>query len=65
MPGLIIPVWFEAKEPGEYPLVCAELCGWGHYKMGAKLIAHTPEEYQKYIKKLHDEQYEDGYTKKK
>ena len=65
VPGLVIPVWFEAKKPGEYPLVCAELCGWGHYKMGAKLIAHPPEEYEQYMKKLHQEQYEDGYAKKK
>ncbi|MBL4883933.1 MAG: cytochrome c oxidase subunit II [Planctomycetaceae bacterium] len=63
VPGLSIPVWFEAKEPGEYPLVCAELCGWGHYKMGAKLIAHPPEEYEKYMKQLHKDQYDDGFSK--
>lgn len=65
LPGQIIPVWFEAKKPGEYPLVCAELCGWGHYKMGAKLIAHTPEEYQKYLQQLHKQQHDDGYSKNK
>ncbi len=62
VPGMIIPVWFEAKEPGEYPLVCAELCGWGHYKMGAKVIAHPPAEYDAYMKSLQEEQFDDGYV---
>ncbi|MBX6313551.1 MAG: cytochrome c oxidase subunit II, partial [Isosphaeraceae bacterium] len=35
VPGLTIPVWFDANKAGDYDLVCAELCGWGHYKMRA------------------------------
>ena len=46
VPGLKIPVWFEASEPGEYVLQCAELCGWGHYKMNAKVVAHSEEDYR-------------------
>lgn len=61
VPGLVIPVWFEATEPGEYPLVCAELCGWGHYKMGGKVIAHPPEQYEAILQQLHTEQMDDGY----
>src|SRR5262249_24499629 len=33
VPGMSIPVWFEAREEGEFELVCAELCGFGHYQM--------------------------------
>ena len=33
VPGMSIPVWFEAQKTGSYDLICAELCGWGHYKM--------------------------------
>ena len=33
VPGMKIPVWFRATEEGVFDLVCAELCGWGHYKM--------------------------------
>ncbi len=33
VPGLTIPVWFDSDRAGQYELVCAELCGWGHYKM--------------------------------
>ncbi len=39
VPGLVIPVWFEADKSGQYTLLCAELCGWGHYKMKARFVA--------------------------
>lgn len=65
VPGKVIPVWFEATEPGRYPIVCAELCGWGHYKMGATLIAHPPEEYEAVMEELRKEQFDDGYREEK
>ena len=38
MPGMKIPVWFRAdRHRARYDLVCAELCGWGHYKMKGRL----------------------------
>lgn len=61
VPGKVIPVWFEATEPGTYDLVCAELCGWGHYKMGAKVIAHPAEEYASFLQQLYEEQLSDGF----
>ena len=39
VPKMSIPVWFEVTQPGDYELVCAELCGWGHYKMKARVKA--------------------------
>lgn len=33
VPGMEIPLWFQATRPGEYVLGCAELCGLGHYRM--------------------------------
>ncbi len=48
VPGMVIPVWFEATETGEYPLACAELCGLGHYRMSASLTVHEPEEYERW-----------------
>lgn len=33
VPGMVIPAWFEATQPGEYTVGCAELCGLGHYRM--------------------------------
>ncbi len=50
VPGLLIPVWFDADTAGEYELVCAELCGWGHYKMRGKVTVHETEaEFDKWI----------------
>ncbi len=60
VPGQVIPVWFEATKPGEYELLCAELCGWGHYKMKARVIALPEEEYYAMIEKLEQAQSFDG-----
>ena len=40
VPGMEIPVWFEPTEASVYDLVCAELCGWGHYKMRGQVTVH-------------------------
>ena len=32
-------------KPGYFDLVCEELCGQGHYKMGGQVIVIAPEEY--------------------
>ena len=44
VPGLTIPVWFDADRSGKYELVCAELCGWGHYKMRGNVVVHDTDE---------------------
>lgn len=63
LPGLQIPVWFEANKIGVYDLVCAELCGWGHYKMKAHVIVESEEDYQNYLKNLTRQQFYDGLGK--
>jgi len=45
VPGLEIKVWFEATVPGEYELGCSMLCGSGHYKMRARVFAHSQAEF--------------------
>jgi cytochrome c oxidase subunit II len=62
VPGQIIPVWFEATKPGEYELLCAELCGWGHYKMKARVLALPEHEYEAAIAALEKEQAFDGIS---
>ncbi len=55
LPGHMIPVWFDAQKPGTYPWVCAELCGWGHYTMQAKVIVHPkegPDSYEAWLKQV-------------
>jgi cytochrome c oxidase subunit 2 len=43
VPGLTIPVWFDSDEAGTFDLVCAELCGWGHYKMRGVVTVHETQ----------------------
>ncbi len=60
VPGLVIPLWFEIEEAGEYELLCAELCGWGHYKMKARIVADSPKGVSEYLTRLEADQNEDG-----
>jgi cytochrome c oxidase subunit 2 len=49
VPGLTIPVWFDVDKAGQYELVCAELCGWGHNTMLARLIVHeTRDDFERW-----------------
>ena len=58
----MIPVWFEANGLGEYDLTCAELCGWGHFKMRGRVLAETVEDFEHYKLTLQAEQNYDGVT---
>ena len=50
VPGLTIPVWFDCDTAGDYELACAELCGWGHYKMRGRVTVHeTESDFQQWI----------------
>lgn len=60
VPGLIIPVKFEVPIGDQYELLCAELCGWGHYKMKARVWAQPEEDYRAYLQQLKKEQFFDG-----
>jgi len=60
VPGMSIPVWFQGRafgdnekvETREYDLICAELCGWGHYKMKGQLTVHkTRDDFNEWLKK--------------
>ena len=56
VPGSKIPVWFRATKTGEFDLVCAELCGWGHYKMKGRLIIQSREAFDAWLQQKHEEQ---------
>lgn len=45
VPGMPIDVWFQPTQTGQFELACAELCGHGHYSMGASVYVHTQPEY--------------------
>jgi cytochrome c oxidase subunit II len=46
VPGMKIPVWFEATKTGNFEIACAELCGLAHYRMKGAVTVHTAEEFQ-------------------
>ena len=58
IPGLTIPVWFEANGTGRFDIGCAQLCGLGHYRMHGWLTVHTQQEYndwvQNYLQELEE-----------
>lgn len=45
VPGRSIPLWFTIQRPGTFELVCAELCGFGHYAMAGRVRALARPEY--------------------
>lgn len=48
VPGMSIPVWFEATRTGSYTIGCAELCGLGHYTMEGVLVVQSESEFQQW-----------------
>ena len=63
VPGLAIPVWFEASESDTYTLLCAELCGWGHYKMKARFVAEPADDRIEWMRQLQSDQNFDGVVR--
>ena len=63
VPNQVIPVWFDVLEPRSYEMVCAELCGWGHYKMKAKVFAESEENFEAWKDRIAVEQFDDGFKK--
>ncbi len=53
VPGMVIPVWFRATDVGKFDLVCAELCGWGHYKMKGRLTVQNRPEFDRWLDELY------------
>jgi len=51
IPGMLIPIWFEAKanENGVYDIACAQLCGVQHTSMRALAQVVDPGEYKLFL----------------
>lgn len=56
VPGMAQNMWFKARETGEFDIVCAELCGWGHYKMKGRVTFESREDFDKWLKEKAAEQ---------
>ncbi len=51
VPGRYSKAWFEATEPGEYQLFCAEYCGTSHSDMLAMVVVHPAGEFETWLEK--------------
>jgi cytochrome c oxidase subunit 2 len=56
VPGMEQYMWFKARETGRFDIVCAELCGWGHYRMKGRATFEPRSEFDNWIKTKLDEQ---------
>jgi cytochrome c oxidase subunit II len=55
IPGRYTSFWFDPILVGEHHVFCTEYCGDGHSDMLAKLVVHTPEDYEAWKKKAQEE----------
>ncbi len=57
VPGMQQYMWFKCREPKEVvDIVCAELCGWGHYKMSGRATFEPRAEFNAWLKEKAAEQ---------
>lgn len=62
VPGMKQFVWFRANKQGVYDIVCAELCGWGHYKMRGRVTFETQEKFDRWLEEQFAEQERSEFT---
>jgi cytochrome c oxidase subunit 2 len=51
LPGMVTYVWFIPTRTGTFEILCAELCGSGHYGMRGKVVVQEESEYQAWLRK--------------
>lgn len=56
VPGMKQHVWFTPMKQGQYDIVCAELCGWGHYKMKGRMTIVSPDKFDQWMIQKKQEQ---------
>ena len=49
IPGQSVPLWFQAKQTGEFEIACAQLCGLGHYRMRGFFTVDTQDAFEKWL----------------
>jgi cytochrome c oxidase subunit 2 len=50
VPGLPVTTWFEPVREGQWEIVCAQLCGLGHYRMRGQFAVLAPEAWEAWIR---------------
>jgi cytochrome c oxidase subunit 2 len=62
VPGMKQHVWFKGTREGSYDIVCAELCGWGHYKMRGRITVESQQKFDKWYQDKMAEQNQASFT---
>jgi cytochrome c oxidase subunit 2 len=55
VPSRYTQLWFQADQPGEHVVFCAEYCGRDHSNMLAKVVVDTEEQYQQWLEQKAEE----------
>ena len=49
VPGMAIPLTFQADRTGTYEVACSELCGLGHHQMRSTMQVMSPEAFEEWL----------------
>lgn len=49
IPGMRIPLWFTPVRTGEFEIICAQLCGAGHFSMKGWLVVQKQSEFDAWL----------------
>ncbi|USD39131.1 MULTISPECIES: cytochrome c oxidase subunit II [Ferrimonas] len=52
VPGIVSSLWFTPVKLGEFEILCAELCGVGHFNMRGAVVVQEPEQFQQWLTAL-------------
>jgi cytochrome c oxidase subunit 2 len=48
-PGMDGHLQFTPATPGDYPILCSQVCGLGHYRMQARLRVVTRDQFNAWL----------------
>jgi cytochrome c oxidase subunit 2 len=51
VPGMVTSFWFTPTKAGRYEILCAQLCGVGHYNMRGHVVVEDEAAFQAWLKK--------------
>ena len=57
VPGMSPRVWFKIDSPGQWQVICTELCGPGHYRMTANITALSRQAFDSRLRELERAQF--------
>jgi cytochrome c oxidase subunit 2 len=48
LPGIMVPTWFKPIKEGTFEIMCAQLCGIGHYRMKGYVNVMSPAKFDEW-----------------